>query len=303
MQKIIDWSLETFNNLPWRKERSLYHTVVSEFMLQQTTVNTVIPRFLSFIQKFPDFSSLHKASEEEVLLSWEGLGYYSRARRLHQLSSYFLEQKTYTYDELLSLPGIGPYTAQAILGIYFNQPIFAEDTNIKRIKSRLSLESFPKEYSGRLLNEALMDLSRVFCKKNKPLCSTCLLNKECPSAFLVQDLPIKKKKEELHLLRFFFFNENNELFLYQRPKNRWLENQFEVPTFSIENNDQYPFFSEYFQESTLQYVTYITKYKIINHIFEKKIHHEGNFYGNSDLLLSSATKKGLKIIQEKKKSE
>lgn len=303
MQKIINWSLATFHNLPWRKERSLYHTVVSEFMLQQTTVNTVIPRFLSFIQKFPNFASLNKASEEQVLLSWEGLGYYSRAKRLHQLSSHFLEKQIYTYNELLSLPGIGPYTAQAILGIYFNQPIFAEDTNIKRIKSRLCLESFPSEYSGRHLNEALMDLGRVFCKKQKPLCNICIFNKECPSAFSTQNISIKKEKTELHLLRFFFFNQNNDVFLYKRPKNHWLENQFEVPTFSTEISNQYPFFSDFFQESSLQYTTYITKYRIINHIFEKRIHHEGNFYNNKDLLLSSATKKGLKLIQEKKKLE
>jgi A/G-specific adenine glycosylase len=246
MQKLIHWSEQNFHHLPWRKNRSLYNTIVSEFMLQQTTVSTVIPRFLSFIQKFPNFLALHQAKEEEVLHAWEGLGYYSRAKRLYQLSSFFLNKTTFTYEELILLPGIGPYTAQAILGIYFNQPVFAEDTNIKRIKERLQLNVFPVHYSGRLLNEALMDLGRVFCKKNIPLCSSCLLNKDCPSAYLIKENIPVKKKQEIHLLRFFFFNQENHLFLYQRPKNRWLENQFEVPTFTLEPNDQYPLFSDFF---------------------------------------------------------
>ena len=143
---LLQWYSVNARNLPWRQKNNLnlpdpYFVFVSEYMLQQTTVNTVKNKFNDFILKWPSLNKLAQTSEPNILKFWSGLGYYSRARNL--LKSAKLIHKNFknnipqTYDELIQLPGIGDYTAKAILGIGFNQPVMPLDANIERILVRL----------------------------------------------------------------------------------------------------------------------------------------------------------------------
>ena len=136
---LLNWFDEQRRDLPWRQDPSLYKTVVSEFMLQQTRVSTVIPYFKNWLNKFPDFYSLSQADEKEVLKAWEGLGYYSRARNLHQLSKTAANWKhpPVSVKEWQTLPGVGPYIAAAVTSISLDQPEAVCDGNVVRVLSRL----------------------------------------------------------------------------------------------------------------------------------------------------------------------
>ena len=143
-EALISWYDLNARDLPWRREPSTYKTVVSEFMLQQTQVKTALPYFAAWLKAYPDFKSLAAASEEQVLKSWEGLGYYSRARNLRQLAQ---EVAAIPEGELptdakswLAFPGVGPYAAAAICSISFSDPSAVVDGNVVRILSRLTAD-------------------------------------------------------------------------------------------------------------------------------------------------------------------
>ena len=145
--KILDWYDNNKRDLPWRKKTSTknreYFTLVSEFMLQQTQVNTVIPYFHNFIKKFPNIQILARSSEQTVLKNWEGLGYYSRARNLRltaiKILNEFQGKLPKDIDKLKSLPGIGEYTSRSILAIAHNEPYIPVDGNVERILKRVFL--------------------------------------------------------------------------------------------------------------------------------------------------------------------
>ena len=186
--------------LPWRDAPSLYKTVVSEFMLQQTQVATVLPYFDRWLRELPDFAALAAAPETKVMKLWEGLGYYSRARNLHQLAQAYVAApaKPRTPAEWRELPGIGPYTAAAITSISFDEPAAVVDGNVVRILSRLAGEdrlfrdgteavkfftpladalvigSKPGEH-----NQAMMELGATVCFRQNPLCLTCPVTEFC----------------------------------------------------------------------------------------------------------------------------
>ncbi len=189
--------------LPWRIARNPYRTVVSEFMLAQTQVYRVVPRFESFVSRFADFSSLAYASRADVLREWKGLGYNSRAVRLHRLAGTVLERHggvlPSQLEELRSLPGIGPYTASAIRAFGFNIDDAPVDTNVRRIVNRFfnGLEH-AHGVSGRELEDrarglvpkgrahdwssALMDLGSTICTARAPKCLLCPLRADCVAA-------------------------------------------------------------------------------------------------------------------------
>jgi A/G-specific adenine glycosylase len=180
--------------LPWRDAPSLYKTVVSEFMLQQTQVATVLPYFKRWQQELPDFAALATASESRVMKLWEGLGYYSRARNLHKLAQAIAASPISPRSpaDWQELPGIGPYTAAAITSISFNEPAACVDGNVVRILARLTgeqrlfrdgseaaryfapvadaliIDSNPGKH-----NQAMMELGATVCLRQKPLCLTC----------------------------------------------------------------------------------------------------------------------------------
>jgi A/G-specific adenine glycosylase len=190
-------------HLPWRMVRDPYYTLVSEFMLQQTQVDRVVPKFQSFVCLFPNVMSLAKASRADVLRAWQGLGYNSRAVRLHQLANEVAERFEGRIPRdpalLASLPGIGPYTAAAIRAFAFDEDAAPVDTNVRRIVHRLcyGVEHPPLATARELdqraqsivatgrshdWNSALMDLGSSICTARAPKCLVCPLQRDCAAA-------------------------------------------------------------------------------------------------------------------------
>jgi len=241
-EKLLHWYKENKRRLPWRETSDPYNIWLSEIMLQQTQVSTVIDYYLEFISKFNAFEALSKANEEEILKLWEGLGYYSRARRLipcaqkvvHEFNGAFPK----TYKEALTLPGIGPYTAGAILSIAYNQKVAAVDGNVKRVYARLEgLRMDISAYNSkkkmktiveetlpdncRDFNQALMELGALICTPKNPKCEICPIKDNCV-AFkdnLQGELPIKlkkikKKSKEIYV---FMIKHKGHVLLIKRP--------------------------------------------------------------------------------------
>lgn len=201
-RRLLQWYEENKRSLPWREDSTPYHVYLSEIMLQQTQVNTVLPYYQRFITAYPTLQDLASAKEEEVLKLWEGLGYYSRGQNLLKASQIIVSDYQgkipETKRELRALPGIGFYTANAILAIVYDQKEIAIDGNLLRIYSRLAedeailsstkLNNKAIEYYQEKLNEtspssfnqALMDLGELVCLPNGlPRCKECPLNKDC----------------------------------------------------------------------------------------------------------------------------
>ncbi len=201
-EKLLAWYDEERRELPWRKDPSLYKTVVSEFMLQQTRVTTVLPYLERWLQQFPDFSALAAADEETVLKAWEGLGYYSRARNLRKLAKEIvaLEEIPTDAKSWEGFPGIGPYVAAAVTSISFGKPVAVVDGNVVRVLSRLlsiddqfrdgaSAQRQLRPIAQDLINEdrpgdynqALMELGATTCHRQTPLCTVCPVLQFCRS--------------------------------------------------------------------------------------------------------------------------
>ncbi len=201
-RKLSAWFRSHGRELPWRTHPAPYAVLVSEFMLQQTQVATVLPFFSRWMQRFPTLESLARASEEDVLTLWQGLGYYSRARNLHRAAQSVLERfegrLPQNPEHLASLPGVGAYTAGAIASFAFDLPAPAVDANIARVLARLAdlthpIDStqgrdflwefarrlLPSESGGRAHNSALMELGALLCTPRKPRCHDCPVSTHC----------------------------------------------------------------------------------------------------------------------------
>lgn len=218
---LLQWYDQNARDLPWRFAPSPYRVWVSEIMLQQTRVETVLPYFERFISNFPDLSSLASSSQQDVLTIWEGLGYYSRARNLHRAARVILTEHNgefpQTANELEFLPGIGTYTAAAIASIAFQESVAAVDGNIKRVYARLLNLSLPfgsvlfeatiQDYAQSMLpperpgdfNQALMDLGAIICRPRQPNCPACPVNQFCQAYQQgnQNNLPFRIKKPPL----------------------------------------------------------------------------------------------------------
>ena len=214
--KILNWYDINKRSLPWRnkvsQEKKQYFTLVSEFMLQQTQVATVIPYFNRFIKNIPNIEKLSKYNDRKLIKLWEGLGYYSRVRNLKKTAQLII--KNYNgklpsnFEDLLLLPGIGKYTAAAISAIAFNKPYIPLDGNIERVLKRylylkkekdIQKENLIKKKSifGSSLRssdyaQALMELGALICKPINPLCNRCPISNKCKS-FKKMDFELKKK--------------------------------------------------------------------------------------------------------------
>ena len=200
-RRLLTWFGVHGRDLPWRRTRILYHVWVSEIMLQQTQVATVVPYFQRFISRFPDISSLAAAKEDEVLRLWEGLGYYRRARNLHRAAQQIVQDHNAQFPEdfsvARSLPGIGRYTAGAILSIALDQKLPILEANTVRVFSRLlAFRGIPTEKHGQQLlwsfsesllprqrvgdlNQALMELGSEVCTPRVPSCASCPVHMLC----------------------------------------------------------------------------------------------------------------------------
>ncbi len=195
--RLLGWYARNRRTLPWREDPSPYGIWISEIMLQQTRVRTVLPYYEQFMRRFPDIQSVAAAAESEVLAHWAGLGYYARARNIHRAARMIQDRYggnfPQTYEEVISLPGIGRYTAGAILSIAFNKPVPVVDGNIRRLICRLcALRRPPSEDflyrmaiawipEGRAadFNQAVMELGALVCLHNLPHCPVCPVRSMC----------------------------------------------------------------------------------------------------------------------------
>ena len=241
--KLLEWYDACGRDLPWRTRGAHpnpYFVWVSEIMLQQTTVKTVIPYFHRFLKKFPDICALANADIEDVLFIWQGLGYYARAKKMHECAQFLVKNNggvfPDAYDDLLKLPGIGPYTAASISSLAFDKPEAVVDGNVVRVISRLygiresTAKSLPAvAQKARFLvpkkraadyTSAIMDLGATVCTPKKPLCGSCPFLNEC-AAFkenaigeIPKIVPLQKVKKS----GFLFWVENEAGAVYIRKR-------------------------------------------------------------------------------------
>ena len=235
--KILYWYDNNKRILPWRKKVSNkqkeYYTLVSEFMLQQTQVKTVIPYFKNFILKIPNLKILSRIRDDSLMKYWEGLGYYSRARNLKKTAKIIIDKFDgripQNESDLKSLPGIGTYTSKAIMSIAFNKKIIPLDGNVERILKRIFYLKTIKEISKENLekkisffkktkrasdySQAIMEIGALICKPVNPLCFECPISKYCES--------FKKKKFDIFNMNKFNKQKFFEANIFQNRKNKY----------------------------------------------------------------------------------
>jgi len=262
--RLLRWFEMHGRDLPWRKIKDPYAIWVSEIMLQQTQVGTVIPYYQKFLKSFPTVLHLARADLSKVLKVWEGLGYYSRARNLHQAAQIVLNQfhgkVPDTLKDLLSLPGIGRSTAGAILSIAYNQEVPILDGNVKRVFSRLFAVSgnpmrgktegllwqiseslIPKGYSNSF-NQAVMDLGSMICTPRDPLCPNCPLRHLCKGYLSgkPESYPARIIKKRIPLMTAIsaVIMQDGRVLLNRRPPKGLLGGLWEFPNWRIEEKER-----------------------------------------------------------------
>lgn len=256
---IIAWYMEHHRRLPWRDTNDPYQIWVSEVILQQTRVDQGLDYYHRFIRRFPDISALASANEEEVLKVWQGLGYYSRARNMHQaareMESRHDGKFPSAYKDILALKGIGEYTASAVASFAFGLPYPVLDGNATRLICRFFgiyddtgsartrkkiMEILVREMDAErpaLFNQALMEFGALGCTPQKPFCNTCPLANECAAlrSGIVDKIPVKEKRQSLRE-RFFHYlvfvsviNRQRCTILNKRTGNDIWRNLYEFP--------------------------------------------------------------------------
>jgi A/G-specific adenine glycosylase len=262
--KLLQWFKKNKRDLPWRKTRDPYAIWVSEIMLQQTQVATVIPYYQKFLKSFPTIRHLAKSDLSKVLKVWEGLGYYSRARNLHRASQIVLNQFhgkiPATLKDLLSLPGIGRSTAGSILSFAFNKEAPILDGNAKRVLSRLfaiSSNSVRSKTEGLLwqiseslipkglsnpFNQALMDLGSMICTVKDPQCPRCPLHHLCKGSASGEPerFPSKSNKKKIPHIEAIsaVIQKDGKVLLNQRPPKGLLGGLWEFPNWRIKGKQR-----------------------------------------------------------------
>ncbi len=243
--KLLNWFQQHGRkDLPWQQQPTAYRVWISEIMLQQTQVKTVIPYYEKFMQSFPNVQTLAETSTDEVLHHWSGLGYYARARNLHKTAQLICEQYSGEFprelDEMQALPGIGRSTAGAILSLAFKQRQTILDGNVKRVLTRYeAIEGWPGKVGVQKMlwkvaerhtptddiecyTQAIMDLGATLCTRSKPDCDTCPVRLECKANLTgrQKEFPYSKPKKVSPTKKKIFLilrNEKNEILLEKRP--------------------------------------------------------------------------------------
>ena len=289
-KKIIAWYQKHKRSLPWRTHRNAkdrdYKVLISEFMLQQTKVSTVIPYFNKFYKKFPNINSLAKARITSVLKLWEGLGYYRRARNLHLTSKIlnkdFDSSLPADINQLKNLPGIGDYTASAIMAIAKNKSFIGIDGNAKRVLSRIFAIQQNKDFIKNIekkiitmkvnkncseLMQGIMEIGALLCRPKKPDCQKCPIQKYCKFSFRpnAEIIPSRKIKEK-YFYAFFIEKKNQILFSYNKSFN-FLKEMINLPLVEIEKN----------QSLTKITKTLFDKFEIKNTLLKKINYNISNF--------------------------
>lgn len=253
-RRLLRWYGRNARQLPWRSRPTPYGVLVSEVMLQQTVVGTVVPYFQRWMERFPDMASLAAAEEGDVLALWEGMGYYRRAQRLHRAARLIAADHAgrvpSSRDELLRLPGVGPYIASAVRSIAFGEDDVAVDANVVRVFMRLlALEGSGSEAGARGLveqwaaaampagragefNQALMDFGSLICRPRRPDCAACFLSLDC-EAFrrgVQHDIP-RRSRRKLKRIRtaVAVFVRGDEVYVQKRPDGGLFAGMWEFP--------------------------------------------------------------------------
>jgi A/G-specific adenine glycosylase len=258
-QALLGWYGERQRDLPWRRTTDPYRIWVSEVMLQQTTVRVVGPFYEAFVGRFPDIRSLAAAGEEQVLAAWSGLGYYRRARNLHRAARHLVEHHAGEFpralEAALAVPGVGLYTASAVLSIAYGLPLAVVDGNVRRVLARLFAlhgEGYRRqpawyERATELLdesrpgdwNQAVMELGATVCLPRKPACDICPLSSRCAALDqgLVDVLPeARPRRRPVDVsVAAALVEENGRFLLVRRPQGRVLGRMWEVPQTSLES--------------------------------------------------------------------
>lgn len=262
-ENLLDWFKINQREMPWRETTNPYYIWISEVMLQQTQVKTVIDYYHRFTERFPTVEELSKANQDEVLKYWEGLGYYSRARNFHTAIQEVAESyqgKVPDSPELFEkLKGVGPYTKAAVMSIAFDLPLPTVDGNLFRVWSRLNndfsdtaKQSTRKAFEAELLpyveseagqfNQAMMELGALICTPKSPLCLFCPVQSHC-EAFqqgTVEELPIKTKKVKKKTIQqdcFIIRNSKGEYLIEQRQE-KLLNGMWEFPMYEHKESQQ-----------------------------------------------------------------
>jgi len=285
---IQKWYVENHRNLPWRDTKSPYKIWLSEIILQQTRVDQGMSYFHKFCTLFPTIDDLAKASEQEILTAWQGLGYYSRARNLHKTANYIVEihgsKFPETYEGLLSLPGVGPYTAAAIGSFAFNIPNAVVDGNVYRVLSRyFDIESPTDSLSGKkefaelaqsLIdksnpaqhNQAIMEFGALVCTPKKADCQNCPLVSSCGafSKQTVYNRPVKKRKTAVRSRYFHFIlaEKEGKILIQQRTDKDIWQNMYQLPLLEYDNAETSPFDNSTFREPLCTYTHQLSHQKI-----------------------------------------
>ena len=300
---LLSWYEKNKRPLPWRKTPSFYAVWISEIMAQQTQMHRVVPYFTQWMLKFPSIEILAHAKEEEILKAWEGLGYYSRVRNIHKTAQLITFEKKgklpTSYQELCDLPGIGDYTAAAILSIVHNYSYPVYDANVERIFTRLfAIKENPKEKhtkdilknicadfflhdNPREYNQAIMEFGALICTPKNPHCTDCFFQKLCQAKYdnLVQDIPFKKKTTyiSIHMVTGALFIDG-KFYIQKRKDGDVWAGLWEFPGGAIEENEspKEALIREYMEETdivldkiipaTIVKNTY-TKYRVTMHCF------------------------------------
>lgn len=255
-RKLLSWYKIHGRDLPFRKTKNPYNIWICEIIFQQTRIEQGLNHYNNFIARFPDVQTLANAETDEVLLYWKGLGYYSRALNLHkaalQIVNDFNGNFPSDYESIISLKGVGKYTAAAISSISFGKKIAAVDGNFYRVLSRvfaddfdisnskafdyfseLALKMMPETQAG-TFNESVMDLGSEICKPKNPLCGSCPLNEDCLAFNLgkISLFPVKTKKikpTDLELT-YYFVHYKGEFLIKQRKEDFIWKKLYEFPT-------------------------------------------------------------------------
>jgi len=260
--RLIDWYSEHKRELPWRETKDAYRIWISEVILQQTRIDQGSDYYHRFIEQFPDVTTLAAASEEEVLKVWQGLGYYSRARNLHQAARQIVSlhngEIPSSYSGLIAMKGVGAYTAAAIASIAFGLPHAVVDGNVYRLLTRLfAIETpvdtpagkkataeiaqslLPEEDPGGY-NQAVMDFGSLICTPTQPRCGDCVLQEYCQAfaANAVSAYPVKIRKTRIRKRYFHYFHilHGDRTYLQKRDRADIWKNLYEFPLIETEQD-------------------------------------------------------------------
>lgn len=290
INELQSWFLQNKRDLPFRKSKNPYFIWISEIMLQQTQVKTVIPYFERFVLAYPNVVSLANANEEEVLKMVEGLGYYRRFRQMHKAALYIKEQFNgifpNTYEQVFKLPGVGPYTAGAIMSIAYNQPFEATDGNVIRVLTRIYAmddnmtevknvkkmrqlnQTLIQEATPNIYTEAIMELGALICTPQNAKCDICPVKDFCLSfkhdEVNIRPLFSKKEIKKIKKFKTFIFKMDDKIALIKNEDNL-LKNMYLLP--QIQEDDTFDF-EQYLEPLNIEK---IVNKGVFKHVFTHQI--------------------------------